>query len=284
MPSISFPRSLHDALPISIVGPPQFLPSAAGRLLANEVEVLSTVRERPNHPFVAIMGGSKVSDKLGVIEALLELVDTLLVGGGRSEEHTSELQSPCNLVCRPSPSLVPYTTLFRSPSSVRRSSCRVRPGGCSPTRSRCSRPCASDPTTRSWRSWAGPRSATSSASSKPCSNSSTRCLSAVGDRKSTRLNSSHLVISYAVHLLPSFPTRRSSDLHRRSAAVPAECGRAVARQRGRGALDRARATQPPVRGDHGRVQGQRQARRHRSPARTRRHAACRRWEIGRAHV
>jgi phosphoglycerate kinase len=66
----------------SIVGPPQFLPSAAGRLLAKEVEVLLGIREDPQKPFVAILGGAKVSDKLGVIEALLGVVDTLIVGGG----------------------------------------------------------------------------------------------------------------------------------------------------------------------------------------------------------
>ena len=66
----------------SIVGPPQFLPSAAGRLLAKEVEVLTGVRENARRPFVAIMGGSKVSDKVAVIEALAERVDSLLIGGG----------------------------------------------------------------------------------------------------------------------------------------------------------------------------------------------------------
>ncbi len=66
----------------SIVGPPKTLPSAAGRLLAREVEVLSTLREAPDRPFVAVLGGAKVSDKLGVIEALLDTVDTLVVGGG----------------------------------------------------------------------------------------------------------------------------------------------------------------------------------------------------------
>ena len=65
----------------SIVGPPRTLPSAAGRLLAREVEVLLGVRNEPRRPFVAILGGSKVSDKLGVIEALLDVCDTLLVGG-----------------------------------------------------------------------------------------------------------------------------------------------------------------------------------------------------------
>ena len=66
----------------SIVGPPQFLPSAAGRLLHREVEVLGGMNDNPRRPFVAVMGGSKVSDKLAVIEALLENVDALVVGGG----------------------------------------------------------------------------------------------------------------------------------------------------------------------------------------------------------
>ncbi len=66
----------------SIVGPPSFLPSAAGRLLAREVEVLSGLLEHPGRPFVAVLGGAKVGDKLGVIEALLRKVDMLVVGGG----------------------------------------------------------------------------------------------------------------------------------------------------------------------------------------------------------
>jgi phosphoglycerate kinase len=66
----------------SIVGPPQVLPSAAGRLLAKEVDVLLGLRTNPRRPFVAILGGSKVSDKLKVIEALLEVADELLIGGG----------------------------------------------------------------------------------------------------------------------------------------------------------------------------------------------------------
>ncbi|NLA36022.1 MAG: phosphoglycerate kinase [Actinobacteria bacterium] len=66
----------------SIVGPPQFLPSAAGRLLAKEVEVLGGLRNDPARPFIAITGGSKVSDKLGVIEAMLEIADGVIIGGG----------------------------------------------------------------------------------------------------------------------------------------------------------------------------------------------------------
>ncbi|MGB5760226.1 MAG: phosphoglycerate kinase [Acidimicrobiales bacterium] len=66
----------------SIVGPPRYLPSAAGRLLAKEIGVLLGLRDQPRRPFVAVMGGAKVSDKLSVIEALLEIVDAIVVGGG----------------------------------------------------------------------------------------------------------------------------------------------------------------------------------------------------------
>ncbi len=66
----------------SVVGPPKQLPSAAGRLLEKEIEVLGNLRSSPKRPFVAVLGGAKVSDKLGVIEALLDVVDRLLIGGG----------------------------------------------------------------------------------------------------------------------------------------------------------------------------------------------------------
>lgn len=65
----------------SIVGPPRVLPSAAGRLLAREVEVLGGLLASPARPFVGVLGGAKVSDKLGVIDALLDRCDTLLIGG-----------------------------------------------------------------------------------------------------------------------------------------------------------------------------------------------------------
>jgi phosphoglycerate kinase len=52
-----------------------------GRLLQKEVEVLLGLRNKPRHPFVAVLGGAKISDKLGVVEALLEVVDSLVIGG-----------------------------------------------------------------------------------------------------------------------------------------------------------------------------------------------------------
>ncbi|MCA0345688.1 MAG: phosphoglycerate kinase [Actinobacteria bacterium] len=60
----------------------QLLPSAAGRLVAGELEVLRRLTESPERPYTVVLGGSKVSDKLGVISHLLERVDTLLIGGG----------------------------------------------------------------------------------------------------------------------------------------------------------------------------------------------------------
>ncbi len=66
----------------SIVGPPHFLPSAAGLRFAKEVEVLGGIMEHPARPFVAVVGGAKVADKLEVLKVLATKVDTLVVGGG----------------------------------------------------------------------------------------------------------------------------------------------------------------------------------------------------------
>jgi phosphoglycerate kinase len=65
----------------SIVGPPRLVPCAGGRLLEREVRVLTGLLEDPASPFVGILGGVKVSDKLGVLDALVAHCDTVLVGG-----------------------------------------------------------------------------------------------------------------------------------------------------------------------------------------------------------
>lgn len=65
----------------SIVGPPRVLPHAGGLLLAREVEVLGGLLSGPKQPFVAVLGGAKVSDKLGVIGSLLDHCEQVLVGG-----------------------------------------------------------------------------------------------------------------------------------------------------------------------------------------------------------
>ena len=67
----------------STVGVTKFVPvSAAGFLMAKELEYLGRAMTNPNRPFVAILGGAKVSDKIGVVKNLLTKVDVLLVGGG----------------------------------------------------------------------------------------------------------------------------------------------------------------------------------------------------------
>jgi phosphoglycerate kinase len=66
----------------STEGVAHLLPAYAGLLLAREVETLTDMLAEPARPFVAILGGSKVSEKLGVIDRLLDSVDTLVIGGG----------------------------------------------------------------------------------------------------------------------------------------------------------------------------------------------------------
>ncbi len=60
----------------------QLVPAYAGRLVAREVSVLRQLTDQPSHPYVVVLGGSKVSDKLSVIETLLPTVDAMLIGGG----------------------------------------------------------------------------------------------------------------------------------------------------------------------------------------------------------
>ena len=66
----------------STEGVTHYLPAVAGLLMQKEVEFMGNALERPERPFVAIIGGAKVSDKIGVIENLLEKVDALIIGGG----------------------------------------------------------------------------------------------------------------------------------------------------------------------------------------------------------
>jgi len=66
----------------STVGVDDYLPSVAGPLLVAEVEALGTLLTDPPHPFTVVLGGAKVSDKLGVITSLLPKVDMMLIGGG----------------------------------------------------------------------------------------------------------------------------------------------------------------------------------------------------------
>ncbi|MDK7138598.1 phosphoglycerate kinase [Corynebacterium simulans] len=58
------------------------LPAFAGKLVQKEVETLAAVAEKPEHPYVVVLGGAKVSDKLGVIEALADKADKVIIGGG----------------------------------------------------------------------------------------------------------------------------------------------------------------------------------------------------------
>jgi phosphoglycerate kinase len=66
----------------STVGVARHLPAVAGLLMDKEIRYLSRVLEAPDRPFVAVLGGKKVSDKIGVIQNILKLADSLLIGGG----------------------------------------------------------------------------------------------------------------------------------------------------------------------------------------------------------
>ena len=66
----------------SVVGPAVYLPAYAGFLLEKEVDTLTSIFADPARPFVAIVGGSKVSSKIGVLDHLIDSADTLIIGGG----------------------------------------------------------------------------------------------------------------------------------------------------------------------------------------------------------
>jgi len=67
----------------STAGVADYLPAVCGYLIKKEIEVMGKALSNPERPFVAILGGAKVSDKIGVIENLLDKVDALIIGGGR---------------------------------------------------------------------------------------------------------------------------------------------------------------------------------------------------------
>ena len=66
----------------SVVGPAAYIPAVAGFLLEKEVDTLTGIFADPERPFVAIVGGSKVSSKIGVLDHLIDSADTLIIGGG----------------------------------------------------------------------------------------------------------------------------------------------------------------------------------------------------------
>jgi phosphoglycerate kinase len=66
----------------STTGVAAFLPAVAGFLMERELKVLGMVMENPDHPFIGILGGAKISDKIGVVKSLLEKADYVLLGGG----------------------------------------------------------------------------------------------------------------------------------------------------------------------------------------------------------
>ena len=71
----------------STAGVAAYLPAVSGFLIEKELEVIGGALANPKRPLVAILGGSKVSSKIGVINNLIEKVDTLIIGGGISRKH-----------------------------------------------------------------------------------------------------------------------------------------------------------------------------------------------------
>ena len=96
----------------SIVGPPRHVPSAMGRLLQREVDVLVGLRTNPKRPFVAVLGGAKISDKLGVVEALLETVDSLVMEAMKGKLDGNALRVPI-----PTGSLTDFTVNLKKSAS-----------------------------------------------------------------------------------------------------------------------------------------------------------------------
>ena len=68
-------------------GVTHFLPAVAGFLMEKEVKYLGNAVDNPAHPFAAILGGAKVSDKIAVIDSLMTKADVILIGGGMHHLH-----------------------------------------------------------------------------------------------------------------------------------------------------------------------------------------------------
>ncbi|MDF2839111.1 MAG: Pgk, partial [Evtepia sp.] len=68
----------------STAGVADYLPAVAGFLVEKELDIMGNALDNPRRPLISILGGSKVSDKIGVIRNLLDLADTILIGGGMS--------------------------------------------------------------------------------------------------------------------------------------------------------------------------------------------------------
>src|SRR6185312_4555224 len=75
----------------STAGIASYIPAVAGFLMEKEIEVMGRALEDPNRPFTAIIGGAKVSDKITVLENLLEKVDQLIIGGGMANTFLKAL-------------------------------------------------------------------------------------------------------------------------------------------------------------------------------------------------
>jgi phosphoglycerate kinase len=77
---------------VSTVGITKYLPSVAGFLLEKELDTITRALDNPHRPFTAVIGGKKVSDKMGIIENILDKVDSLLIGGGMGATFLKSLK------------------------------------------------------------------------------------------------------------------------------------------------------------------------------------------------
>lgn len=101
----------------STAGVAEFLPAVAGFLMEKELNFLGTTLDNPTRPFVAILGGKKVSDKIGVIDSLLEKVDTLLIGGAMAYTFFKAMGYEVgNSICEPDKTDLAIATMEKAKS------------------------------------------------------------------------------------------------------------------------------------------------------------------------